>query len=151
MEKLARLCWLYCQLQARNEQNSYFRAEINCQQKTQATLQSANQPSKIYYGCGETEYKTRFNNHKQSFKDSDERCATVLSRAVWRVKDRGEEPQITWNIHARAPAYQGGSKLWQLCTAKKLEIIRAESTSLPNKQSEITGKCRHKTNLNSET
>ena len=76
-----------------------------------ATLQSANQPSKFYYGRTETEFKTRFNNHKQRFKDSDERWATALSRAVWKIKDRREEPQITWNILACAPTYQSGSKL----------------------------------------
>ena len=67
-------------------------------------------------------------------------CYFFVKSSVERVK----EPQITWSIHARAPTYHGGSKLCQLYAAEKLAIIRAERSSLLNKQSEITGNCRHK-------
>ena len=45
-----------------------------------------------YYGCSETAFKTRFNNHKQSFAHRHKRNATELSKAVWNAKDAGKIP-----------------------------------------------------------
>ena len=51
-----------------------------------ATLTSQNK-SMVYYGSCETEFKIRYNNHKQSFKFENKKHATELSKAVWNAKD----------------------------------------------------------------
>ena len=48
-----------------------------------ATLKSnANGIARHYYGCSETKFKTRFNNHKQNLVHRHKRIATELSKAV---------------------------------------------------------------------
>ena len=46
------------------------------------------------YGCSETEFKTRFNNHKQSLVHRHKRNATELSKAVWNAKDARTNPSF---------------------------------------------------------
>ena len=53
-----------------------------------------------YYGCCETEFKTRFNNHKQSFKFQRKSNATEFSKAFWQAKDAGKKNDIKWSIVA---------------------------------------------------
>ena len=62
-----------------------------------ATLTSQNK-SMVDYGSCETEFKIRYNNHKQSFKFENKKHATELSKAVWNAKDAGESPLIEWSI-----------------------------------------------------
>ena len=58
-----------------------------------ATLKS-NGTARHYYGCSETEFKTRFNNHKQNLVHQRKRNATELSKAVWNAKDAETNPSI---------------------------------------------------------
>ena len=53
-----------------------------------------------YYGCCETEFKARFNNHSQSFKYQRKSNTTELSKAFWQAKDAGKNPRIKWSIVA---------------------------------------------------
>ena len=50
----------------------------------------SNDPSKSYYGCCETEFKFRFYNHRQTFKNKLKRYTTELSKAFWEAIDNGE-------------------------------------------------------------
>ena len=108
-----------------------------------ATL-STNNSTKHYYGCCEPEFKSRFYNHKQSFKFKNKANATELSKAVWQAKDAGNEPQIKWSIVTRTTPYQPGAKTCNLCLSEKLTILRANPSYTLNKRSELTGKCRHR-------
>ena len=99
--------------------------------------------SMVYYGSCETEFKIRYNNHKQSFKFENKKHATELSKAVWNAKDAGETPLIEWSIVKRVPPYQCGSKICQLCLAEKMSILQADKKNLLNKRSELVSKCRH--------
>ena len=58
-----------------------------------ATLKSGD-VAKHYYGCCETEFKTRFYNHNQSFKFRRKCNATKLSKAFWQLKDTGQNSSI---------------------------------------------------------
>ena len=107
-----------------------------------ATLTSQNK-SMVYYGSCETEFKIRYNNHKQSFKFENKKHATELSKAVWNVKDAGETPLIEWSIVKRVPPYQCGSQICQLCLAEKMSILQAREKNLLNKRSELVSNCRH--------
>ena len=99
---------------------------------------------KHYYGCTEKEFKTRYYNHKNSFKDSKRRHATALSNAFWTAKYQGNPPNITWNVHCQVTPYQCGMKQCQLCLEEKLTIAKADKNITLNKRSELIGKCRHK-------
>ena len=71
--------------------------------------------AKHYYGCCETQFKARFNNHKQSFKFRRKSNATELSKAYWKAKDAGLDPEINWSIAAKTKPYQPGIKPCNLC------------------------------------
>jgi len=95
---------------------------------------------KIYYGCTEKEFQTRYYNHKQSFKHERNKHAIVLSKAVWEAKESRDPPAIKWKVHQRGPTYQCGAIQCALCLSEKLAIISASPHSLLNKRSEITEK-----------
>ena len=63
-----------------------------------------------YYGCSETKFKIRFNNHKQSRAHRHKRNTTELSKAVWNAKDAGTNPSIEWSIAAKTSSYQSEAK-----------------------------------------
>ena len=100
-----------------------------------------------YYGCSETEFKTRFNNHKQSLVHRHKRNATELSKAVWNAKDAGTNLSIEWSIAAKTNPYQPGAKSCYLCLAEKLAILQSNPATTLNKRSELNSKCRHKNKL----
>ena len=80
----------------------------NCRNKVSSPLEGKCRKSSIvykacllsgnaannYYGCCETEFKTRFNNHNQSFKFRRKSNATKLSKAFWQAKDARKNPRI---------------------------------------------------------
>ena len=78
-----------------------------------ATLKS-NGTARHYFGCSETEFKTRFNNHKQSLVHRRKRNATELSKAVWNAEDAETNPSIEWSIAAKTNPYQPGAKSYNL-------------------------------------
>ena len=108
-----------------------------------ATLKS-NGIARHYYGCSETEFKTRINNHKQSLVHRHKRNATELSKAVWNTKDAGTNPSIEWSIAAKTNPYQPGAKSCNLCLAEKLAILQSNPDTTLNKRSELNSKCRQK-------
>ena len=117
----------------------------NCRESSiiyKATLKSGN-VEKHYYGCSETEFKTRFYNHNQSFKFRRKCNATELSKAFWQLKDTGQNPCIEWNIATRTTPYHPGAKECNLCLSEKLAILRADPNTSLNKKTELNGKCRH--------
>ena len=108
-----------------------------------ATLKS-NGITRHYYGCSETEFKTRFNNHKQRLVHRPKRNAAELSKAVWNAKDAGTNPSIEWNIAAKTSPYQPVAKLCNLCLDEKLAILQSNPVTTLNKRSELNSKCRQK-------
>ena len=104
----------------------------------------SNDPPKSYYGCCETEFKARFYNHRQTFKNKQKRYTTELSKAFWEAMDNGREPHVEWSISARSSTYQPGAARCNLCLDEKLAILLADPPSTLNKRTELTGKCRHK-------
>ena len=65
----------------------------------------SNDPPKSYYGCCETEFKSRFYNHRQTFKNKQKRYTTELSKAFWEAMYNGREPHVKWSISARSSTY----------------------------------------------
>ena len=90
----------------------------------------------------ENDFKTRFNNHKLSFRNRNHSHDTVLSKYIWDLKDNDTTYDIKWRIIKKANAYKGNSSRCNLCLSKKLCILTARDTIL-NKRSELLAKCRH--------
>ena len=78
--------------------------------------------SKIYIGMAETEFKTRFNDHKLSFKHKKHANKTILSKYIIQNK---REHQVEWSIIKRAKPYSSGKKTCSLCSAEKMAILSA--------------------------
>ena len=111
-----------------------------------ASICTRNGKTMSYYGCCETDFKTRYYNHKQSFKTSSKRHQTKLSKLVWRLKDEGHIPIIKWSSVCKAKPYSSGTMQCQLCLAKKTGHLAADQDTTLNKRSELVAKCRHRNN-----
>ena len=75
----------------------------------------SNDPPKSYYGYCETEFKSRFYNHRQTFKNKQKRYTTELSKAFWEAIDNGRDPHVEWSILARSSTYQPRAARCNLC------------------------------------
>ena len=91
----------------------------------------------------EHEFKTRYNNHKLSFKDRKHSHDTEFSKHIWNLKDKNIHYEIKWRIIKRASAYKGKPSRCSLSLAEKLCNLTARNASLLNKRSELVTKCRH--------
>ena len=109
----------------------------------EATVANNNETKK-YFGLCATDFKSRFNNHVQSFKHKSKAKATELSKYVWACKDAGENPDISWKAISHAAPYKHGGRNCNLCLTEKFIILTAASSSTLNKRTEILNKCRHK-------
>ena len=107
----------------------------------QAKVTSGNEAS-YYIGSAATSFKTRWNNHKSSFKYQTYRNATELSKHVWSLKDEGKPWNIEWSIIKRLKPVKPTSDPCILCQSEAYAILRRQGKCL-NKRTEIMGKCRH--------
>ena len=102
-----------------------------------------NSDEKFYIGCSETEFKTRFNNHKQSFKSPNMANCTELSKYIWSLKEKNKQYSVVWNIAANAKPYNCGTRKCDLCLTEKLLILESDPGKILNTRAEILAKCRH--------
>ena len=116
----------------------------NCLVKSviyQATV-NTDQDSKIYIGLCDTEFKSRWNNHKSSFKLEHKRTQTVLSKHIWHLKDNNINFDIKWSILKHSNSNSNVSKRCQLCLWEYF-IITADKPNILNSRNELISKCRH--------
>ena len=106
------------------------------------------QLSKFYVEICETEFKTRFNNHKKkSFRHRESEKDTELSKYIWELKDKHTEYQIRWSIARKSSGYNPVSKSCNLCLLEKLLLCNfSDKGRLINKRLDPVSKCRHKNN-----
>ena len=110
-----------------------------------ATVKTADpRKQKIYIGCAETDFKTRFYNHKSSFNIVNNRSKTTLSQYVWAMKEDNEDYELKWNIEAVSRPYRCGTRKCNLCIEEKFAIFKHQSAETLNKRTEIANKCRHR-------
>ena len=95
-----------------------------------------------YIGLTEGTFKRRLYGHRQSFRNSNLKNATELSKHIWHLKEQGEEYELSWKIIDRASSYNGASKRCRLCLLEKYHILTRDD--LLNKRSELVSKCRHR-------
>ena len=79
---------------------------------------------KVYLGLAEGEWKSRFYNHKLSFKHKRYSNKTTLSSYMWHLKSvSSETPNLKLSVLRCIPPHWNISKKYLLCLYKKLEIV----------------------------
>ena len=100
--------------------------------------------TKSYIGCAETDFKTRFYNHKSSFNIATHRSKTTLSQYIWKLRDENVDFDLKWNIEAESRPYRCGTRKCNLCVEEKYAIFKSKPEHILNKRTEIANKCRHR-------
>ena len=93
----------------------------------------------------EEEWKSRFFDHKLSFKHKRDSNKSMLSSYMWHLKRvLKETPDLKWSVLRCVPPYSNISKKSLLCLYEKLETVTYQNKKLLlNKRSELLCKCRH--------
>ena len=104
---------------------------------------SDNRPVQTYVGLTENFFKTRFANHKSSFRDPNKRLSTELRKHIWHLKDSKLEFKITWKILKQAVPFNPASNRCNLCLWEKYFIICRPDLATLNKRNELVTSCRH--------
>lgn len=104
---------------------------------------TSNESTKIYIGASDTEFKTRWNNHKSSFNLEHKKKQTALSKHIWNLKESNTQFSINWSILKKARSYSNTNKRCHLCLWEKYFIITADQGATLNSRSELISKCRH--------
>ena len=108
----------------------------------QATVKS-DDATETYVGLTGNDFKSRYNNHTSTFRDSNKKLSTELSKHIWSLKDKGKNFTIDWKILGKAKTYSNITKKCNLCTLEKFFIICKPNIASLNKRSELINKCRH--------
>ena len=98
---------------------------------------------KHYIGSTGRSFKKRFSEHSHALKHRNSQQATTLSKYVWKARDEGEDPKITWSVIHRIPEPRGPQRICTTCNLERMEIAAADRRQSLNKRSELTGKCVH--------
>ena len=104
----------------------------------------ANKGSHIYYGASDGEFKSRYNNHTNSFRHRHHGQDTELSKHIWKLQDKGINFNVKWSVAAYASTYRCGSRRCELCLTEKYVTARANHKNLLNKRTNLISKCRHR-------
>ena len=98
-----------------------------------------------YFGLTSTKFIRRFSNHMKSFKNVTYRSESTLSKNVWKQKDKGLNPDVTFSLKCKAKSYHPGDKACNLCLREKYSIItHPPGGGLINHRDEIFSRCLHK-------
>ena len=110
----------------------------------QATVSTDNDREvKTYIGLTENTFKTRYANHKASFKHKKLSNSTELSKYIWNLKERQIDYRINWKIIRKATPYNPASNRCNLCLWEKFYIICKPTMASLNKRNELVSTCRH--------
>jgi hypothetical protein len=118
----------------------------NCLTKNVVYQASVNSEAgtETYIGLTANSFKTRYNNHKATFRSSHLRNSTALSKHVWELLDNNTNFNISWKIIRSADAFNNQGTRCNLCITEKLNIIYNSHMASLNKRSELMSCCRHK-------
>ena len=77
----------------------------------QATVKRIdNQEEQTYVGITEGAFKTRYNNHTNSFRDPKHKNRTALSKYIWKLKDSKIDFAVSWKIIKKCRGYSSHTK-----------------------------------------
>ena len=143
------------------ENTYFFLPDGNCKDPTECPLQNKCQQENIvykatvqddkkaeYFGMTTTSFKSRYANHKKSFKHETYQHETTLSTYIWDKK-LNPNPKIKWSLMKKCQTYRPGSKTCSICREEKYFIITGfKNVNCINKKSDIgknvdTGEMQH--------
>ena len=102
--------------------------------------------NETYVGLTDTDFKSRYANHKQSFTNRTLQNATEVSKYIWKLKENNTavlDYKITWKTQGKAQSYSNRTKKCNLCLLEKFFIICHPDKATLNKKSELISHCRH--------
>ena len=91
---------------------------------------TTNTTYKEYYVALEGEFKSRYNNHMQSFRHLSHINNTELSKHLWTLKANGPDYHLKWSIKLYASQYKCGTRRCDLCLTEKMIIALADLKEL---------------------
>ena len=97
-----------------------------------------------YYGQTDRTFKERFYGHTSDLRHPSKAKSTSLSTYVWKIRNEGEDPTISWSKVKNARSYNPGNKNCNMCLEEKTTIARDKTKEILNKRSELMYKCLHK-------
>ena len=84
-------------------------------------------------------------NIKKTLKNRNADGQTTLSKYVWRKRDEGLNPQITWHfLEKNIPDFNPITEICKLCTREKYQIVLNPNVASLNLRTEIFSNCKHK-------
>ena len=101
---------------------------------------TTNTTNKEYYGTSEGEFKSRYNNHTQSFRHISYTNDTELSKYLWTLKADRTDYHLKWSIKSYASRYKCRTRRCDLCLTEKMIITLADPKVLLNKRTELMSK-----------
>ena len=84
----------------------------------------------IYYGPSDREFKDRYNNDTNSFRNQDYENKTELSKHIWQLKRNGTEFNLKWSIAAYATPYR--------CGTRRCDLYLTQTYIIANQLTRIT-------------
>ena len=108
----------------------------------QATVET-DEERQTYIGMTDTEFKTRYRNHKQSFERDRYEGQTEVSKYIWSLKRSSTPFHISWEIVDRATPYSPITKRCNLYILEQYYILRHKERASLNKRPELASNCRH--------
>lgn len=91
-----------------------------------------------------TNFKERYRNHTTSFRHTNRRNETELSKHVWTLKDAKKSFDIKWKVLRKCQPYNNISKKCNLCLHEKFIIICRKDLCSLNKRNELASSCPHR-------
>ena len=79
---------------------------------------------KYYLGRAETSFKDRYNNHKSSFRNNQQKNSTKWSKYVWSLLNENKTPIINWKI-LKTIYSKVTTDFCKLCLMEKFYILNA--------------------------
>ena len=139
-----------------NENQNKMKYRCNCKKPSECPMpkkcaaesvvyKATVQNTKAYYiGMTGNAFKTRYGNHKQDFKNPNNKNKTSLAQYIWD-KGLNPTPNIKWQIVKACKKYKPGDKTCDLCTSEKVTIIRNSKNPLNiNKKNDLGTRCVHR-------
>ena len=83
----------------------------------------------------ECSFKTRYTQHKSSFKQIKHKNQTELANLIWFLNDKNVSYKLSWKIIDRTQPYKPGKITCNLCLCEKYPILL--ETNLINRKSEL--------------
>ena len=90
-------------------------------------------------------FKPRFLKHRGTLKKEDSDSHTTLSNYVWKQRNMGKEPKISWRyIEKNVPDFNPVTQICRLCTREKFHIVLNPQVASLNQRTEMFSACKHK-------